>query len=696
MKRSSTTSLQAIVKDPAFWVVAITMAAFFLRVWRLGSVPPGWRDDEMINSLVISQKALDGELALYYPDASGHEALYHLLNAAMLAFFGPGVAGIRLLSAILGTLTVPLTYLVANRLYGWKVGLFSAAALALSFWSLIYSRIGIRHISLPVFMLATFYFFLRGMGIGDTTTEETAGSTMGTSANTASPTKNFILAGLLMGLGFYTYFASRGVPVILLGIIGYVWLFHRPMLHRRYKDLLLMFGLALLMALPLLVTLYRQPETEARVAELAVPLVEAQAGNFRPLGEHLVRTFSMFHSDGDEEWLYNIPRRPVFGLIAALFFWSGVAIATWYALKPILRAALTFLRRTGAPASTPRYEVAGAFLLIWWLIGISPAFVSVPAASLGHTIVAQSAVYILVALPIFSLARLTHRANGPANLRTLARALPYIVGLLLLLSILSRDLPDYFQEWPSQGMTRFLYRAEIGELAQYLNDHPELTDFGVTSLLAGPWDKLALDIELQDKKNVRPRWYNPERVSLQQVNGEPAKSFSGYPLLPEVDATLYQPISGATAGAFVLSAIKPDSDPAGPPICFQNGLCLIEARYEAPAGPLDLTWEVSQPLTLPAVSLISNPPPPGVYAGPRLLVFSHLMGPEGQILASDDGLWIDAWTLQAGDRFRQHHLLAVPDDGLATVVSFGLYDPMTNERILTVDGQDHLSITINK
>ncbi len=66
-----------------------------------------------------------------------------------------------------------------------------------------------------------------------------------------------------MGLGFYTYFASRGVPVILLGTTGYVWLFHRPMLHRRYKDLLLMFGLALLMALPLLVTLYRQPETEA-------------------------------------------------------------------------------------------------------------------------------------------------------------------------------------------------------------------------------------------------------------------------------------------------------------------------------------------------------------------------------------------------------------------------------------------------
>ena len=65
-------------------LAVITLGAFLLRIWGLDSVPPGWRDDELINSLVISQKALDGDLALYYSDASGHEALYHSLNALML------------------------------------------------------------------------------------------------------------------------------------------------------------------------------------------------------------------------------------------------------------------------------------------------------------------------------------------------------------------------------------------------------------------------------------------------------------------------------------------------------------------------------------------------------------------------------------------------------------------------------------
>ena len=54
-------------------IVAITFFAFGLRLWQLEATPPGWRDDEIINSLVISQHVLDGDLAVYYADASGHE-----------------------------------------------------------------------------------------------------------------------------------------------------------------------------------------------------------------------------------------------------------------------------------------------------------------------------------------------------------------------------------------------------------------------------------------------------------------------------------------------------------------------------------------------------------------------------------------------------------------------------------------------
>ena len=137
-------------------VLAITFVAFVLRLWQLGHLPPGWRDDELINSLVISQHVLDGDLAVYYADASGHEALYHALNAIMLGMFGANWVGIRLLSAFLGTLTVPLAYQVGRKLFGRRVGLTASAGLTVSFWGLMYSRFGLRHVLLPVLTLAAF------------------------------------------------------------------------------------------------------------------------------------------------------------------------------------------------------------------------------------------------------------------------------------------------------------------------------------------------------------------------------------------------------------------------------------------------------------------------------------------------------------------------------------------------------------
>ncbi|MCZ7666281.1 MAG: hypothetical protein M5U34_03055 [Chloroflexi bacterium] len=100
-----------------------------------------------------------------------------------------------------------------------------------------------------------------------------------------------------------------------------------------------------------------------------------------------------------------------------------------------------------------------------------------------------------------------------------------------------RDWPAYFQAWPQRGMVRFLYRANLRELADYVNENTALTDFGVSSLLAGPWDQLAFASHA-DNEAVRPRWFNAERAILL----EPALSFSGYPETAAAYASLLQPV----------------------------------------------------------------------------------------------------------------------------------------------------------
>jgi hypothetical protein len=404
----------------------------------------------------------------------------------------------------------------------------------------------------------------------------------------------------------------------------------------------------------------------------------------------------MFHSYGDAEWLYNIPFRPVFGPLAATFFWTGVIIAIWYALKPLVRKIHSLISDSQgrSPKSTPRFEIAGAFLIIWWLIGISPGFVSVPPASLGHTIIAQSASYILLALPIFSLGHLRIPLNRPRTMNNVKNWLPSLVGLILIAGIAWRDLPDYYLNWPERGMTRFLYRADIHELAQYINQHESLTDFAVGSLLAGPWDKLALTIDLAPDSAVYPRWYYPERAVMLAIGDTNVVTFVRSLGGPAFKSELYDSLSRNVAGDYDLATISGEFDLEGEAVCFQNGFCLLDSHFDKQSQTLRLAWEVRQQLQMPIVPLTSNPAPPGVYSGPRLSVFAQLLDSQGRLLAIDDGLWVDPTTLLPGDRFQQVHFLSTSQDMKAHLMVFGLYDPMNGNRILTEDGRDHIEIEI--
>lgn len=638
----------------AHWlIVAITFVAFFLRVWQLDAVPPGWSDDELSDVLVLTQKVVQGDYSVYYVDATGQEALYFVISSLFLKLLGYNAFGIRLLSAALGTMAVPLTYQVGRRFFSRQIGLLAAGLMAASFWALIYSRIGLRQVMLPVFVLSTVYFFWTGLQTGRR--------------------RHFLAAGLWLGVGFYTYFASRGVPLILIAASAYVWLADRQRWRQTWRGQALTLIVALTIAVPLVATLLSVEGADARVAEVAVPIVAARSGDFEPLRTHVVRTLSMFHADGDDEFLYNIPGRPVFGPVGAVAFWIGVLAALWSALRP--------LRCTTRARSA---DLAAGFLLLWWLAGISPGFLSVPPASLGHTIVAQPATYLIAALPLRVLSVLPGR-------QWLLPAL----AVTLLATGLSRDLPDYFVTWPERGNTRFLYHADIRDVAKFVQENPELRDFAISGLLAGPWAREALRIDLENTGNnqAQPRWYDPRRAVIVALRGQPAVAFAGYPRVETVYDESYRSRPARVSGGYELFDLSdPAPSPAAAPVHFRNGLSLTASSYDVASGVLHLTWEVVRPLELPPQPLVSKPPPPGVNDQPRLAVFTHLLDDDGDILVGDDGLWVDAQTLQPGDVFRQQHYLPAPIDATPAALAVGLYDPHSGERLLTEAGTDSVAL----
>lgn len=645
-----------------FWRFApagLTLLAFALRIWQLGQRPPGWSDDELSNILVISQKVLQGDYSVYYADATGLEALYHVLAAGMLQLFGYNAIGIRLLSAILGTLTVPLTWTLGNLLFGRRVGLLAAALLAVSFWSLVYSRLNLRHISVLVAMLPAFIFFWQGLQLG----------------RGKSRPGPFGWAGVALGLAFYTYFAGRGLPLILLAFLGGGLLLARPVIRPAFPAVLATFAIALLLAGPLVLTLRQLPGADARVAEVAVPLTEARKGNFGPLWENVITTLGMFQATGDPEFLYNVPGRAIFSPLVAALFWLGVGVVGWQGVQ--------LLRRRPNPAGQLPYLFVG----LWWLAGLAPAFLSVPAASLSHTLLAQPAVYLLLGVGVTGLADFLSRWPW------LRLGLPVLVFGL----VAGRDVPAYFQEWPGRGNTRYLYHANSPLVTDYLADHPELGDVALTGLLAGPWDREALRIDLAQAglSDVRPRWYDPGRAIFWRLGGRPALLFTGYPRVEMVYQEQYT-LLGQQVGDYQLARALPADLPPFEPVCFVNGLCLVGAGYEPGAGKLELAWEVSRPVTLPPLPIVSKPPPPGVYDGPRLWVFAQLVDGAGNFLVGNDGLWVDPLTLQTGDLFWQQHWLRPPAGSLPQTALVGLYDPLTGQRIGDDSGRDVISFSLEQ
>ncbi|MET0909819.1 MAG: glycosyltransferase family 39 protein, partial [Ilumatobacteraceae bacterium] len=120
--------------------VWLLIGALTLHVARLGSFPYVFNGDEG-GFAVLSRDAF--ERSGFDPFAIGfmsHPQMYNVFQAGSMEVFGTDVTGARMVSAVLGSLAVPLMYLVGTRVVGSRRAGVIAAVLLLTlpvhlFWS---------------------------------------------------------------------------------------------------------------------------------------------------------------------------------------------------------------------------------------------------------------------------------------------------------------------------------------------------------------------------------------------------------------------------------------------------------------------------------------------------------------------------------------------------------------------------------
>ncbi len=464
--------------SPGRWeivlLVVILLIAAFFRLYRLEAAPPGLQHDEVFHGHDASV-VLQGAPRIYFESNAGNEPLFVYLMAGTIALFGTNYLGIRLAAVLCGLATIVFTYLLARKAFGYRVALLTSAGLAVSFWPVFMSRVGLRAASLPPMAAAAAYFFWAGL---------------------RQPTVErrywiyFALAGVFLGGTLYTYPASRMIPLIFLLFVVYLALFDRPLLQERWKGIPLAFALAALVVVPMGVYLWTHPQADVRLQQLSQPLGLLAQGDPSQVIRFTLDTLKMFTFRGDPVWRYNLAGRPVFEPISGALFYLGLALA-------LLRWR------------QPRY----AFLLLWLPLALAPSMITDSAPSFLRASGALPVVYIFPALAVEAI---FPHPNPPPTLREGARltrrfgqrAIYGLTAALLLLLVGNAwwTFRDYFTVWAQQPEVRFVYQTDLTEAARYLDQSDVADPVCISSSSPHDLDPFIFDFTLKNKRKIK--WYD--------------------------------------------------------------------------------------------------------------------------------------------------------------------------------------------
>jgi 4-amino-4-deoxy-L-arabinose transferase-like glycosyltransferase len=452
-------------------LLAITLLAAFLRFYRLTEIPPGLHYDEAFKGTTARAMLEGAPLQIFFRSNMGEEpaAIYLVMAALRVAGQEPWV--VRLPSAILGTLTIPLAWWLGRELaylarahrpglWRWAshpapgraegrlrpepeglaeqlAGLGTATVLAILYWHLNFSRLGMEPILVPFFATLAFAALARGLN----------GGYLGKTRLLA-----FSLAGLALGGSLYTYKAGYLVPVLAVLFVIYAAIVERGFLRRHGRGLLVACLVALLVALPIGIYFATHP-ADFLLRPTSVALTYAgQPGGPQDqealsdswLADNLLRVLGMFFVQGDENPRSNLPGRPVLDPFLALLFVIGLGRA----LAGFHRPAL-------------------ALLPIWLGVMIVPTILTEYAPHFPRAIGATPAVALLCSCGGWTLwqgvSRLTQRWLAAAL------ALALAVGLFFSGTLTARD---YFHTWAQSPDLFYAHDVGLVEIAQYINTLP--------------------------------------------------------------------------------------------------------------------------------------------------------------------------------------------------------------------------------
>ena len=407
-------------------LIAFIVAAT-LRLPDLPDAPPGLHYDEAANGVLSTDIGLRGDRPIFISSYTGKETLFFYLAGGLMRLLGSSVFTLRLTSAFVSMLTIAVTYwLGMELLHDRRVALLAAALLAVSFWHLLFSRLGFRAITQPLLQALTAAALLRGLR--------------------RQQWRWLAAAGIFLGLTAYTYLAARLFPVVLL-LAVLPLLFNRSTYRRRWSQLTLTAVMGLLVLAPLLSYFAAHPDAFwVRIGQAS-----PNAAGGLSLSESYLKSLGMFFMRGDPYWRFNLPLRPLFN-----WFWGGLMVGGWIVLLARWRRRLADWQHTAT------------ILLL-----ITPFLMILPTALATNEIVPSNLraiglipfIFYLPAVGLLALVEdVWRRWGGPPPAVTILAT-----GLFVLMIGGLLVERTYFQNWATKLPLYYESDGDLTAVAQFLD-----------------------------------------------------------------------------------------------------------------------------------------------------------------------------------------------------------------------------------
>jgi uncharacterized membrane protein len=143
------------VRGEPIWLLALTLLALILRAYRVDFQPLWWDEGWTVYFATADVSSMIARTAIDI-----HPPFYYLILHFWILIFGPGAVSVRLFSVGIGTLSIPLMFLVAQRLLGRRTALIAALILAVAPFHVYYSQEARMYALVTLLVLASHYLFI--------------------------------------------------------------------------------------------------------------------------------------------------------------------------------------------------------------------------------------------------------------------------------------------------------------------------------------------------------------------------------------------------------------------------------------------------------------------------------------------------------------------------------------------------------